>query len=156
MPDPPRTRGGRTPSAGCEAEDALRPSGAPGRGESLLCLTPSGREVAELPVPRLRLLAAGPRPGGGDEAEGAGVPGARGPLARPAPAAAPPGRARAGLPKPKAPACRVIHVHSRVPATWTPPHRSTASAQPWFDVPGTAARPGLRGAAPAGAPWGAR
>ena len=49
-----------------------------------------------------------------------------------------------GCTNPKRPAFAVIQVHCGVPATLMPPHRSTASAQPWFEVPGTAASAGLR------------
>ena len=56
----------------------------------------------------------------------------------------PPGAAQSGWTKPNRPAFAVIHRHCTVPATLMPPQRSTASAQPWLEVPGKAARVGLR------------
>ena len=55
-----------------------------------------------------------------------------------------PGRAQSGWTNPNRPAFAVIQVHCGDPATLIPPHRSTASAQPWLDVPGKAASAGLR------------
>ena len=55
----------------------------------------------------------------------------------------PAGPAQSGCTKPYRPALAVIHCHSALPPWLMPPQRSTASAQPWLDVPGKAARRGL-------------
>ena len=56
----------------------------------------------------------------------------------------PPGCAHFGCTHPKSPARARIHSCAGVPNVSTPPQKSTASAQPWLLVPGTAASPGLR------------
>ena len=88
------------------------------------------------PPPRLARPGAGPGTGGIRRCS-------RTPSAR-ARASRAPGAPSPGCTKPNRPALAVIQVHCGEPATLMPPHRSTASAHPWLDVPGTAASAGLR------------